>query len=178
MQKLTKKQELFVREYLVSMNATQAAIRAGYSKKSATAIGYENLMKPYIAARIEKSMAARAKRTDITQDFVLTELLKIAKANGTDFAVIGKGNRVSLIPTAELPPEKRAAVAAIKKGKNGVEIKTYDKIRALELLGKHLGLFEKSADDAAENALAEFISATTPAADALKELYADEEEGV
>ena len=66
--------------------------------------------------------------------------MKIATANGTDFASVGKGNRVRLTPTEELPPEKRAAVASVKKGRDGMEIKTYDKLRALELLGKHLGM--------------------------------------
>ena len=68
--------------------------------------------------------------------------MKIATANGTDFASVGKGNRVRLTPTEELTPEKRAAVASVKKGRDGMEIKTYDKLRALELLGKHLGMFD------------------------------------
>lgn len=69
-------QARFVDEYLVDLNATQAAIRAGYSPKRADAIGHENLRKPEIAAAIEERMKAREKRTEITQDRVLTELAR------------------------------------------------------------------------------------------------------
>lgn len=142
--KLNERQKRFADEYLIDLNATQAAIRAGYSEKTATKIGAENLTKPDIAEYIERRKKARIDRTQITQDFVLMELMKIATADGTDFATVGKRNRVTLTPTDDLPPEKRAAVATIKKGKNGIEVKTYDKLKALELLGKHLGMFEKA----------------------------------
>lgn len=147
MAKLNDRQKLFCEEYLVDLNATEAAKRAGYSEKTARAIGQENLTKPDIKAYIKKRQDARIDRTQITQDFVLMELMKIASANGTDFAVVGNRNRVSLVPTEDLPPEKRAAVAGVKKGAKGaVEVKTYDKVKALELLGKHLGLFEGKGD--------------------------------
>lgn len=148
--KLTDKQKLFIEEFLIDRNATQAAIRAGYSKKTARVIGAENLTKPAIAERIRKRTEARVDRTQITQDFVLTELLKIAKADGTRFATINGRGTVKLTPTEELMPEERAAVASIKKGRFGTEIRTYDKVRALELLGKHLGLFDNSANAESE----------------------------
>lgn len=68
---MTPKQEAFVREYLVDLNATQAATRAGYSRRTAHAIGHENLTKPEIAAAIDAAMNERAKRTEITADYVL-----------------------------------------------------------------------------------------------------------
>lgn len=68
---MTPKQKAFVREYLVDLNATQAAIRAGYSKRTAHVIGHENLKKPEIAAAIEVAMNERTKRTEITVDYVL-----------------------------------------------------------------------------------------------------------
>lgn len=68
---MTPKQEAFVREYLVDLNATQAAIRAGYSKRTAHVIGHENLTKPEIANAIVAAMAERATRTEITADYVL-----------------------------------------------------------------------------------------------------------
>lgn len=71
---LTPKQKLFVDEYLVDLNATQAAIRAGYSEKTAYSIGNENLMKPEIAKAIQNAQQKRQERTEITQDCVVQEI--------------------------------------------------------------------------------------------------------
>ncbi|WP_255551747.1 terminase small subunit [Erythrobacter crassostreae] len=84
---MTPKQEAFVREYLVDLNATQAAIRAGYSKRTAHVIGHENLTKPEIAAAIEVAMNDRAKRTEITADYVLEGIRDtIERCRGEDDA--------------------------------------------------------------------------------------------
>ena len=83
--KLTPKQARFVQEYLIDLNAAQAAIRAGYSAKTARVIGHENLTKPDIAAAIKKAMAERAERTELTADWVVDELRKIAGANMADY---------------------------------------------------------------------------------------------
>ena len=74
MNKLTAKQSLFVQEYLIDMNATQAAIKAGYSDKSAKEIGCENLTKPNIAKAIQTAMDKRSERLEITQDSVLKNI--------------------------------------------------------------------------------------------------------
>ena len=107
-------------------------------------------------------MKDREKRTEITQYWVLEELRKIASANGTDFAQVVrepviKNNAyvvdpdtgqvqtrdvVRIVPTEELPNEKRMAIAAIKETKFGINVETYDRVRALELLGRHLGMFK------------------------------------
>ena len=177
---LTEKQARFVAEYLVDLNATEAAKRAGYSEKTAYSIGFENLRKPEIQEAIQAAMDARSKRTEITQDMVLQELARIAFANGTDFArvvsreapttiiddegnpqqVMGSVQSVRLLDTKDVDPEKRAAIAGIKEGKYGIEVKSYDKVKALELLGQHLGLFggkageqEPEADDGFLDAL-------------------------
>ena len=139
---LTEKQRLFCDEYLIDLNATQAAIRAGYSEETACNIGFENLRKPNVAEYIQKRMQDREKRTEITQDFVLRELANIASANGTDFAFVMDNGMASIIPTSRVSESKKAAIASIKQGANGTEVKTYDKIRALELIGKHLGMFQ------------------------------------
>lgn len=76
--KLTEKQQRFVDEYLIDLNATQAAIRAGYSVKTADAIGCENLTKPNIQQAIAEHMAERSRRTGVNQDRVVLELAKIA----------------------------------------------------------------------------------------------------
>lgn len=78
---LTPKQEAFVREYLVDLNATQAAVRAGYSKKTAYSVGHENLTKPEIQAAISSAKEARAERVDITADMVLAQWWKLATAD-------------------------------------------------------------------------------------------------
>lgn len=106
MAKLTAKQEIFCREYIIDLNATQAAIRAGYSKKTANRIASENLSKLDIQRKIQELQQERAERTEITQDRVLKELA------GIGFAPITKG-----------------------------KIKAADKTKALELLGRHLGMF-------------------------------------
>ena len=81
---MTKKQKRFVEEYLIDLNATQAAIRAGYSPHTAKDIGCENLAKPNIAAAISQAMAERSRRTGINQDRVLQELARIGFAKITD----------------------------------------------------------------------------------------------
>ena len=106
MGKLTDKQRRFAEEYLADLNATQAAIRAGYSENTAAAIGEENLRKPEIAKMIQAEMEARSIRTQISQDDVVQELAGIA-----------------FVPVADSV------------------VKVRDKLRALELLGKHLGMF-------------------------------------
>ena len=79
-ERLTAKQDRFVEEYLVDLNATQAALRAGYSEKTARSIGAENLSKPDIEKAIADALEARRLRTEITQDRVLEELAAIAFA--------------------------------------------------------------------------------------------------
>ena len=140
MAKLTPKQQLFVEEYLVDLNATQAAIRAGYSEKSAFIIGAENLRKPKIAATIQQAMEKRSERTTVTQDRVVKELARIAFVDPTQVIDFALGT-----VRDELSEDDRAVLAGIKV-KNGMctterEVKLLDKLRALELLGKHLGMF-------------------------------------
>lgn len=176
---LTEKQARFVAEYLVDLNATEAAKRAGYSEKTAYSIGFENLKKPEIQEAIQQAKEARAARTGITQDRVIQELARVAFANGTDFAkvvssecpvttvdedgivreVVRRTQRVVLVDTDHVDPEKRAAIAYIKEGKHGIEVSSYDKVKALELLGKHLGLFDgkTSQDPGGENNLLQAI---------------------
>ena len=78
MRELTGKQKRFVEEYLCDLNATQAAIRAGYSAKTAEVVGYENLRKPQIAAAIQEETNKRSTRTEITADRVLREISHMA----------------------------------------------------------------------------------------------------
>lgn len=140
---MTKKQKTFVEEYLIDLNATQAAIRAGYSPDSAADIGYENLRKPEIRARIEKAMAERSKRTGINQDRVLMELARIGFAKITD--VIDPDTAKVKENATE---DDLACIQSIKikSGEYGTEreVKLYDKRSALVDIGKHLGMFKEN----------------------------------
>ena len=163
MAKLTPKQERFVDEYLVDLNATAAAIRAGYSEKTARFIGAENLTKPNISAEIAERRAKLRSKLEITQEAVLQELAAIAFANGTDFVTITGAGLLSVKPTSEVAKEKLPAIAGIKYNQLGIEIKLHDKVRALELLGKHLGVFATGGGTAApeENNIFEVIEQST-----------------
>ncbi len=166
MSKLTAKQKAFVNEYLIDLNATQAAIRAGYSVKTANEQGARLLANVSISEFISKAMEERSKRTGITADQVLNELAMIAFANGTDFAQVveepiivngryvkdpdtgqlRKQEVVKIVPTDKLPEDKKRAIAGIKEGRYGVEVATCDKVKALELLGRHLGMFKDKVE--------------------------------
>lgn len=169
MAKLTAKQQRFCDEYLIDLNATQAAIRAGYSEKRASEQAYQLLQKTTVQNHIAELQKEREKRTEITQDSVLHELALIAFAKASDYArVVEKdavvevdgnmvpvldedGNQVKYrtvepILTDELTEDQKKAIAVIKKGRDGFEIKPYSKIQALELLGKHLGMFTEKVE--------------------------------
>ena len=141
---MTEKQKIFADEYLIDLNATRA-YKVAYPnvKKDETAAqaGSRMLRNVKVEAYIKKRMQDRQKRTEITQDMVLQELAAIAFANATDFAQIVNG-RVILTNTADLSEEQMKAIAGIKRGKNGIELKLNDKEKALELLGRHLGMFK------------------------------------
>ena len=138
---MTKKQKLFVQEYLIDLNATQAAIRAGYSPDTAGSIGSENLKKPEIKAAIEKAMAERSKRCGINADRVLTELAKIGFANIKDIANLETGE---VLPDAKIEDLACIQSIKVKPSEWGTEheVKMYDKKAALVDLGRHLGLFK------------------------------------
>lgn len=149
MAKLTEKQKRFVDEYLIDLNATQAAIRAGYSVRTAKDIGCENLAKPNIQQKISEKMAERSKRTGVNQDRIVLELAKIAFVNAAD--VIDSDDATI---KAGATDDDTAAIQSVKvkviptKEGEGVEreIRLNDKLKALELLGKHLGMWNDKLD--------------------------------
>ena len=138
---MTKKQKRFVEEYLIDLNATQAAIRAGYSPHTAKDIGCENLAKPNIAAAISQAMAERSRRTGINQDRVLQELARIGFAKITD---VVDPETAKIRPDASDDDLACIQSIKIKPSEFGTEreVKLYDKKSALVDLGKHLGLFK------------------------------------
>ncbi len=142
---MTPKQQRFAEEYLVDLNATQAAIRAGYSKTRACARGWKLLRQAEVAAAIEAEMSRRAARTAITADRVLIELARIAFADPRDCVTWGP-NGVEVKSSDELSSDAAGAVAEVSgtRTKSGgtTKIKMHDKIAALEKIGRHLGLFK------------------------------------
>jgi len=138
---LNEKQKRFISEYIIDLNAKQAAIRAGYSPKTAEVQASRLLSLVKVQTEITKAMEDRGKRTGITQDRVLAELSAIAFAKATDYVEVDEDGFVKIKPTAGLTDEQKSAIAGIKKGANGIEIKLVDKTKALEMLSRHLGLF-------------------------------------
>ena len=146
MAKLTVKQQRFVDEYLIDLNATQAAIRAGYKKSEYTDTNANKLLEnTRIRDAIDMAMAERSRRTGINQDRVVQELAKLAFVN---IANVVDLENVEILPTAT--DEDLACIQSIKlkPGEFGdeKEIKLYDKKGALETLGKHLGMFRDKMD--------------------------------
>lgn len=165
MAKLTDKQQRFVDEYLIDLNATQAAIRAGYSVRTANEQGAQNLAKLSIQKAIAEYMAVRSRRTGVNQDRVVLELAKIAFVRMTD--VVDSNGRIKQDASAD----DLSCIESIKYkesdnefgGSVEREVKIASKMKALELLGKHLGMWNDKLD----------VNVTTPivisGADALED---------
>lgn len=146
--KLTDKQQRFVDEYLIDLNATQAAIRAGYSVKTANEQGSQNLAKLSIQQAIAERMAERSRRTGVNQDRVVLELAKIAFVKMTDI-VDSEGNI-----KGDAAEDDLACIESVKYKHSDTdigyseerEVKIASKLKALELLGKHLGMWNDKVD--------------------------------
>ncbi len=145
MAKLTPKQQRFIEEYLVDLNATQAAIRAGYSPSTAKEQGCQNLSKLNVKNAIDQALAEMSRRTGINQDRVLLELAKIAFLNPVDVidmdaaTLKGDANRddtaaIASVKVKRIPTEDGDIVER--------EVRTYDKLKALEQIGRHLGMWK------------------------------------
>jgi phage terminase small subunit len=117
---MTPKQQRFVNEYLIDLSATQAAIRAGYSEKTAHSQGPRLLENVEVKAAIEKALAEREKRTEITQDWVLTTIYETAERCKQTVPVLDHDGE----PTGEFTFQANAV------------------LRAAELAGRHLGMFD------------------------------------
>ena len=165
--KLTAKQERFCQEYMIDLNATQAALRSGYSAKTAGSVGAENLKKPEIQKRISELQLEIQERTEITQDRVLAEYAKIAFANTTDVIEWGDTtvanaeidglsvqvpyHGLKIKSSADLPLNIQAAVKKVKQGKDGLEVEMHDKKGALDSIARHLGMFKDRMDLSSED---------------------------
>jgi phage terminase small subunit len=154
---LRPKQARFVEEYLIDRNATQAAIRAGYSAKTAAVIGYENLTKPPVAAAIATARSKQSERTALTADMVVRELAKIGFANMGDYLRVIKPGGDPYVDFSMLTRDQAAALREVTidtyvegRGENArkvrrIKFKLGDKRAALVALGKHFGVFAAAA---------------------------------
>lgn len=140
---LTAKQQFFADEYLIDLNATQAAIRAGYSAKTATEQGSRLLSNVKVRAYIDGLMAEHSRRTGVNQERIIRELARIAFLDPTQLVNM---DSAELLEDAEA--DDRAAIASVKvKTMSGEtemierEVRFADKIKALELLGKRFGMW-------------------------------------
>lgn len=141
---MTEKQKIFADEYLIDLNATRAyrvAYPAVKKEETAAAAAARMLRNVKVATYIQERMQERQKRTEITQDRVLQELAAIAFAKATDYAEV-KDGQVIIKDTKKLDEQQARAIAGIEEGKFGIKVKLNDKEKALELLGRHLGMFK------------------------------------
>ncbi|WP_347994165.1 terminase small subunit [uncultured Eubacterium sp.] len=170
---MTDKQIIFANEYLIDLNGTRAYKEAYPHVKNdntAAAAATRLMNNPEVKDYIDKRIKDRLERIEVTQDDVIQELAAIAFANGSDYAKVvtkpvmiqtsegdyvpaldSEGNQmyyqaVEIEETEELTKRQIKAISGIKQGKNGIELTTYDKVKALELLGKHLGIFKDKVE--------------------------------
>ena len=142
MANLTPKQQRFVEEYLIDLNATQAAIRAGYSEKTAQQMGSENLLKPVIAKAIQEAQNKRTEQTQIDAAYVLKRLVEIDQMDVLDI-MDDNGN---VKPIKDWPKTWRQYISNIETISLEDEvgwlkkIKWPDKVKNLELLGRHVSV--------------------------------------
>lgn len=166
---LTDKQKRFCEEYLIDLNATQAAIRAGYSPKTAEQTASRLLRNVKVQEYIAKRQKELSRSTEVTQERVIRELALIAFSNATDYArVVEKKMKIEVngvlvdaldedgnpimyrtvepVLTEELTDDQKRVLAVIKKGRDGLEVRPCSKEKALELLGRHLGMFKDKVE--------------------------------
>lgn len=147
MARLTPRQSAFVREYLVDLNAAQAAVRAGYSARAAASCGPRLLKSPQVLAAVAQAQKERAQRLEVSADDVLRELVRIARVDvGEAFDDNGR-----LRPFRDIPEDTRRAISAVdveELDEGGLlkKVKCWDKVKALELLAKHLGLLRDKVE--------------------------------
>lgn len=115
--------------------------------KTAYRIGAELLQKTSVSKRISELRSEQSKRTGITADKIIAELAAIAFTDRTEIAKVGKNGSVRFTPTENLSDDVKKVISGIKEGKFGTEVSSYDKVKALELLGKHLGIFDKKDEE-------------------------------
>jgi phage terminase small subunit len=161
--RLTLKQEVFVREYLIDLDAAKAVIRAGYhaTGQRAAEIGYQLLQKAPVREQIQAEMDARSRRTHITADQVVTELARVAFVDMSRI-VRFEGGKMVITETKDLTEDERRALSEMSESvtENGHtrKVKVHDKLKALELLGRHLGMWKDKVELSGEVTLGSLLA--------------------
>ncbi len=167
---MNAKQTLFVQEYLVDLNATQAYIRAGYSAKTANVCAAQLLTKPSIRAAVDAAMKQRSDRVGITADRVLEELAILGFSSVWHYIINDAGN----VELAEGAPDSAIrSVSSIKRKRRTIprkdeesivevetEIRLWDKPATLRLAGQHLGLYKDKVEHSGEGGTAIQVNVT------------------
>lgn len=153
---MNRRMQLFVNEYLITMNASEAARRAGYKPHYAGLRGYQLMRRPDVQVAIRDAMDARAKRTGVTADRVVEELASIAFSDMRHILDWGT-NHVRLRPAATMTAADRAAIKSVsvrigKRGCGHVRVRLHDKFAALMMLERHLGMDNHALGDATARA--------------------------
>lgn len=154
MKGLTDKQEMFCKEYMIDLNATQAAIRAGYSEKTADVIGCENLVKPNIQAYIADLKAKRSEKVEVTAEKILEHLNTLRSSNINDYieikTIIGGTEEnptnvkvVEFKDFKDLTEEQLMCIESVKNTAHGIELKLHGKNWTIDQINKHIGFYEK-----------------------------------
>jgi phage terminase small subunit len=151
------RQKRFVEEYLIDLDATKAADRSGYSKKTAGQIGYQLLQKTSIQKAIARTQKKRSERLEITADMWLRELWIIGRSNIENYIKIDEGGLIIAKTFEEMPPDASRALEAIEENRtikesadgsesnilnSKIKFKLHSKIDALKLIGQHLGFLK------------------------------------
>jgi phage terminase small subunit len=165
--KLTRKRAAFVREYLKDFNGGNAAIRAGYSERSARWTACELLKDPAVQAAVQAGQRAAAERSDVTVDEIIREYRRIAFSRITDFLTWDPATGVTFKPSAEMSAAALAAVLEVSEhiagdGKRTVSFRLHKKTDALHALGKHLGMFIERLDVKLQSRMEEMLDAVQP----------------
>ena len=150
-QDLTRKQQIFCKEYVIDFNGARAARVAGYSEGTARATACENLTKPYITDYISELTAIRNERLRVDADKVVQELAKIAFTNMDDFGVWDSEGNFLLKSSEDMSEEAKASLnnvnftTSTKEGitDSSLKVTRYDKLKALEMLARHTGAFNE-----------------------------------
>lgn len=160
---------IFSNEYLKDFNATRSykvAYGEHLSDNVAAASASALLRNPKVKSYIESRMLDRIERTEVTQDEVVMELANIIRANVTDVVNVRDG-RIIIKDTEDLPKELTKTIKAIRPVRGGIEVEFYDKVKSLELLGRHLGMFDDrlTVEATQEDKVAEMLEGIANAVD-------------